>query len=265
VQEHFFSRALGRQDTYTVYLPAGYAAAARRGERFGVLYLLHGSPGSQWLFVEVARVGVVDDTLVHEGAIRPLIIAMPSGRDGTFKDDTQWANSPHGRYGSYVLDVVRNVDRRFATVPDRRHRAIAGNSEGAYGAINLALRHLGTFSVAESWSGYYSQFPAGPFKGASPAALAAASPAAYVPSMAHRLTRLPLHALLYGGRLDAETAQLMPFAAELRRAGADVTARIVPGHHDWAVWRRWAPWAIRYAGDHMGGPPAAATHAGGRR
>ena len=62
----------------------------------------------------------------------------------------------------------------------RRGRGIAGLSMGGYGAVNIALRNLNLFSVVESWSGYFTQTPTGPFAGATPAALRANSPAAYV-------------------------------------------------------------------------------------
>ena len=86
------------------------------------------------------------------------------------------ATYTHGRYESFVLDVVRAVDARWRTVPDRAHRVLAGNSEGAYAAANLALRHPATFGAFEGWSGYYRQTRTGVFKHASAARLRANSP-----------------------------------------------------------------------------------------
>ena len=43
---------------------------------------------------------------------------------------------------NYVLDVVRNVDHRFATHPQPPGRGIAGLSEGAFGALNISLHNL---------------------------------------------------------------------------------------------------------------------------
>ena len=45
VKVGFFSRALGQRRSYLIYLPPGYSGAARAGQRFPVLYFLHGSPG----------------------------------------------------------------------------------------------------------------------------------------------------------------------------------------------------------------------------
>ena len=246
-----YSPALGRQATYNVYLPPGYAAAARQGTRFRVLYLLHGTPGRPQVFMTTAAAGVRMDKLVARHAIRPYILVMPNGRDGSFHSDTEWANTAHGRYEGMVLDVVRSVDARWPTLANRQGRAIAGLSEGGYGAINIALHHLGTFSVAESWSGYFTQKPAGVYATATPAQLRAASPAAYVGSMGASLRNLPLHAYLYNGRQDRGTPEMLAFGAGLRAAGGDVTAATPPGQHDWRLWRGQMSRMLRYADQKM--------------
>jgi enterochelin esterase-like enzyme len=249
----FFSRALGTRRSYDIYLPAGYDEAARHGRRFGVLYLLHGAPGQPANFIDAGAVGVADDSLVARHKVPPFLIVMPDGRNGTYASDTEWANTHRdGRYESFVVDVVHAVDRRWPTRADRRYRAIAGNSEGAYGAMNIALRHLDLFATAQSWSGYFTQTATGPYGGASPAELRAESPAAYVATLRARLSRLPLHVFLYGGRSDPDTRQLRPFAAALRAAHADVIARVYAGGHDWGLWRREAPVALRDVGAHFG-------------
>jgi enterochelin esterase-like enzyme len=142
----------------------------------------------------------------------------------------------------YVLDVVHNVDHRFATRANRRYRGVGGISEGAYAALNIGLHHLGTFSVVESWSGYFTQTPTGPFAGASFAALRANSPAAYVPALAPQIHRLGLRAWLLQGRLDWRSPQtLRAFATELHAAGADVRYGFFPSGHDWGLWRAQTP------------------------
>lgn len=245
------SAALGGRRFYDVYEPAGYAAAKARGQRFGVLYLLHGSPGSPRLFLNAGALGVALDTLVAQHRIPPILVVMPDGRDGTLRSDTEWADTRHGRYESFVLDVVRSADRSLPTLADRRHRVIAGNSEGAYAAANIALRHLDTFAAFEAWSGYFTQTPTGVFKRQPASALRANSPAAYVAGLRAALLRAPLRANLYGGAQDRDTTQLAPFAAALRGAGASVTARVLPGRHDWRLWRSQTPAMLRWAAAAM--------------
>jgi enterochelin esterase-like enzyme len=246
------SDALGGERSYDVYLPPGYAASAARGRRFGVLYLLHGAPGWPRLFVNAGALGVAIDTLTARRQIRRFIVVMPDGRDGSFASDTEWADTAHGRYESFVLDVVRAVDARWPTIPDREHRVLAGNSEGGYAAANIALRQPATFGAFEGWSGYYRQTPTGVFKHATEAQLRANSPLDLAVARRAALARLPLRAYLYGGAGDPATADLVPFARALRAAGATVTARLLPGRHDWRLWRAQTPAMMRWAAAQMG-------------
>jgi enterochelin esterase-like enzyme len=250
---HFHSEALRARRSYEVYLPPGYSQQAAAGARFPVLYLLHGSPGGADLFLNAADVGVDMDTLVASHRIKPFLIVLPHGGDGTFRSDTEWADTAHGRYESFLLDVVRNVDASFPTLDGRRYRALAGDSEGAYAAVNLALRHLGEFSIAESWSGYFMQERHGPFAHASPLKLAANSPSIYVPTMRARLHRYPLHAFIYCGSRERVVPKARAFAAELRAAGGHASFAVYPGSHDWRLWRLQAPHMLMYA-DRWFGP-----------
>jgi|SRR5947209_8721559 len=245
LHERFWSPAMHQRRSYLIYLPPGYAAAAARGQRFPVLYLLHGSPGGGDLFVNAGAVGIALDVLVAHHGVHPFLIVMPSGSDGTFMSDTEWADTAHGRYESLVLDAVHAVDARWATLPDRSHRAIAGNSEGGYGAVNIALRHLDTFGLTESWSGYYTQRAAGPFAGATAAVVRANSPAAYVGSLA--LRRLPFAAALLATWHDG-AYPARRFADALRAAGAHVRITVTSGGHTWELWRRKAPGMLLFAG-----------------
>jgi enterochelin esterase-like enzyme len=237
----FHSPAIGRSERYLVYLPPGYAAAAARGERFPVFYILHGAPGKMTSLTDVDAAQVTANELIARHRIRPLLMVAPAAVQG-LHGDTEWADSPAGRWMDDVVAVVHDVDRRFATLPDRRERAIAGDSEGAYGAVNIALHHLGLFSVVESWSGYFWQTRSTVFAHAPAAAIAANSPAAEVRTRGPRIRRLGLRAWIYQGRQDrSDPLQTVHFAAALRRAGAQVRFAFFPGGHDWALWRRETP------------------------
>jgi enterochelin esterase-like enzyme len=248
VELHFQSGALGREDSYMVYEPAGFQQLAARGVRFPVLYLLHGTVSNALHYINVGRVGVNLDELLAAGRTKPFLIVMPESTDGSFVDDTEWANTPHGAYESEVLEIVRQVDEHFPTIANRSARAIAGLSMGGYGALNIGLHHLSTFGTIESWSGYFHQERSGPFSSATPVNLRFNSPAAYAPTLAAALRRLSLHVFLYGGRQDRLTHNQPAFAQELRRLGVTVRAAEPPGVHDWRLWRAQMPTALRYAG-----------------
>jgi enterochelin esterase-like enzyme len=243
----FYSRALHSVRSYDIYLPPGYRRAVRRGARFPVLYLLHGSPGHPRVLLNAGALGPAYDALLAHGRIRPFLIVLPNGQNGTWNSDTEWADTPSGQYESLVLDVVHTVDRHWATLPDRRDRAIGGYSEGAYGAANITLHHPQVFGIFESWSGYFGQWREGPFTNVPEQLILANSPKRYVPAEAARLRRYPLRVFLYGGTQDHEDRFIRPFARELRTAGATVTTATWPGGHDWALWRPHIPDMLRFA------------------
>lgn len=254
VNVRFFSPALGRRRSYLAYLPPGYRAAAARGVRFPVLYLLHAPPGRPAGYVLAGAINVRADVLIARRRIRPFLMVIPNGKSGTFGNDTEWANARAGRYEDFVLDTVRAVDRRWATLPARNGRAIAGLSEGGYGAANIALHNPGVFATFESWSGYFEQTPTYSFKGASRALLAANSPSAYVSSLAPVLKRLPLRAYLYQGRQDRlyPADRMRAFARRFAAAGGHVRYSLYPGRHSWKLWRAQIPHMLRFASDGFG-------------
>lgn len=143
--------ALGRAVDVRVLLPTGYDRGPRA--RFPVLYLFHGTSGraSDW----VDR-GDAERTT----AGRPLITVMP---DGGFDGNgggwyTDWAD-PRTRLGPsrwetfHVNQLIPWIDRNLRTVPGREGRAIAGLSQGGFGAMSYAARHPELFVSAASFSG----------------------------------------------------------------------------------------------------------------
>lgn len=253
VKAHFYSPALRRWTYYSLYLPPGYPAAARAGGRFPVLYLLHAPPGSPLGYVTIGALQVRMDTLIAAHRIRPFLVAIPDGHTAKFGNDTEWANAEAGPYERFVLDVVRAVDKRWATIPTRADRAIAGLSEGGYGAANVALHHLRMFGTFESWSGYFTQTPTDSFTHAAPALLAANSPNDYVAALAPQLKRLPTYAFVYRGTRDRVTNHLdnVTFATRFRAAGGHVRWTEWPGGHNWTLWRNHLPLMLRFASAHF--------------
>ena len=239
---HFYSPALRHEREYEIYLPPSYADEVARGRRFPVLYLLHPPPGRPDGFVQAGAINVRSDVLLFHHRIKPMLLVIPFGKSGSFGNDTEWANARAGRYEGFVLDVMHDVDQRFATLTRRQDRGIAGLSEGGYGALNIGLRHLSLFSVIESWSGYYVQTPTASFKGASSQLLYANSPGLYVGTLAPRIRHLGLRAYLYQGVKDEiQPWRIRRFSAQLSEAGAYVRWGFFPGGHDWGLWRRQTP------------------------
>jgi len=231
---HFYSPALGHDAHYLIFLPPGYGTA---GLRYPVIYLLHGSPGAPRDFQAIGHIETRLENLIALRRVRPMILVMPDGRiDGSDFSDSEWANTPAGNYESYVLDVVENVDRRFATLAGRTHRMLAGLSAGGYGALNIALHNLPVFGSVEVWSGYFRETRSGPFAHATARELYRNSPIEYVSAISAQLRRYPLRAFIYAGASDPVHRFVATMAAKLRAAGADASAAVYPGGHDWRLW-----------------------------
>lgn len=143
-EESVQSAALGRAMKYRVLLPADYATSQRR---YTVLYLLHGLGGDYKDWTTRTNIAEYSRTL-------PLIIVMPDGENSWY---TNAANSPEERFEDYILtDLQADVAAKYRTINSRHGRTIAGLSMGGYGALKMALRRPGAFTVAASFSGAFS-------------------------------------------------------------------------------------------------------------
>ncbi len=257
----FYSAALHREANYYVELPPGYDPAR---QRYPVYYLLHGSPGRPQVYYGIASMPARLDNLISLHQARPMILVFPDGRiHGSTYSDSEWANTPAGKFESYVLEVVHNVDRRFATLANREERVIGGFSAGGYGAINIALHHLSLFGNLQAWSGYFKQNRTGVFARAGPAVIAGNSPLRYVIGLAPQIARHPLRAFLFVGRDDDSSTQIVPMANALAAAGADVGYALYKGGHDWELWHAHLNQMLRLASSDVSRPLRAGSGAAG--
>jgi len=193
---------------FLVYLPPGYSPA----RRYPVLYLLH---GNEQLAVEFLAQGDLQgelDRLIAAGRVPPMIAVMPEGGHGAIN----WRNLGPQRWESYVVEVQELIDRMLPTIRERDARAIAGDSMGAYGAMNVTLANPYRFGVVESWLGFFDGLQA---------QLRSDEPV---------IRKLGLTAFVYGAAQDhiASPEEDAPFAAALRAAGADAASAIYPGEHN---------------------------------
>jgi S-formylglutathione hydrolase FrmB len=232
------SAALGgrSQETY-VYLPSGYAQHPRR--RYPVLYLLHGFPGRPLAFLQTVQMGVIDDALTARRRAQPLILVMPFGSTSTFTDK-EWVDgvAPGNGWSTFVArDLVRYVDSHFRTVASGAGRAIAGLSEGGYGAFDIALHHPGEFSLVESWSGYQRPDKLRSIFGSKLQLLPANDPRLLVRREATSLRTLGTYFWFYSGSTDRLHAQNEDFARELGSLRLPHRYFVAYGGHNWALWR----------------------------
>ena len=176
-----------------VYLPPGFQA----GERYAVIFFLHGFPGSPSGFYDSLQLAKVADQLISVDRVAPFIAVMPvAGRVTGKRSDEEWA----GPWETYLIrDVVPWAAAHLPLRAEQADRAIAGLSAGAFGAVDIALRHPGLFGVAESWSGYFRPFRDGSLARASAVELGAHDPTVLVRREAALLRRRHLRFYLATG------------------------------------------------------------------
>jgi enterochelin esterase-like enzyme len=242
LDERITSVALNGDVHARVILPAQYDELPHR--RFPVIYFLHGLPagaaayrGNTWLADAMAKVG-------------PAILVLPQGsRDAD--TDPEYLNWGSGRnWENYIARELPNyIDAHFRTIRSRAGRAIVGLSAGGYGATIVGLHHPGTFSVIESWSGY---FHATDPSGTQPLAR---GPAANAHNLFSVLRRSSTFFAFYVGHSDGR------FLTENEQANQELAAGHVPhvfevyaGAHETSLWQSHAVAWLRLALRHLATP-----------
>jgi len=134
------SKAMGRQMTYSVWLPNGYDDT----KKYPVLYLLHGyEQGDQShldrCWVEKGNARQIAKDYVKEGGVQ-MIIVMPNGLSSFYQ----------GAYETYLhTELIPYVENSFG---GNGKRAIAGLSMGGYGTLYNALKYPESFTYAYAMS-----------------------------------------------------------------------------------------------------------------
>jgi enterochelin esterase-like enzyme len=233
VTDSMISPALrGQRRSFLVYLPPSYAS--NPGQRYPTLYLLHGSPGSEYDWIKGGKAVQSADTLISYGDIPPLIMVFPdgNGRDG---ETSEWGNSVDQKQlmeNFVAFDLVHYIDQKYRTIPQASDRAIGGFSMGGFGAMNIAVHHPDIFGSVIALAGYY--IADGGIWGNNTAYIQANSPAYVLPKDPKAWK---LHIFLGTGTQDQpyydDTQQ---FIQELQALHLDYTFDAENGHHDWSVW-----------------------------
>ena len=221
-----------------VYLPPGFTTS----QRYPVVYLLHGMPGSPSEYLDGTQLAAFADEGISSGTLRPFIAVVPAaGSNRSYNGE--WAG-PWER--DLVESIVPWVDSTLPTIATREGRVIAGLSAGGYGAADIGIRNARLFGAIESWSGYFRPLDDGPFKDASRSVLAANDP--------RRLLHLDERAL-GGTRFFVSSgpyhshwfrpAETVAFAREAQNLGFSVTLRLYASRQ--GEWRAQFDDGLRWA------------------
>ena len=109
----------GQRRAFLVYLPPSYQDTATPERRYPTLYLLHGSPGSEYDWIRGGKAVQSTDTLIGHGKISELIMVFPDG-NGRSGDTSEWGNSFDQKQlleNFVAFDLVHYIDQKYRTIP----------------------------------------------------------------------------------------------------------------------------------------------------
>lgn len=130
------SEAMAKDVPVKFVLPDDYGKDPAK--RYPVIYCFHGCGGDENSYVTTNLCEFVDREKV--------IFVAPNGAKTSW-----WIDSPVDTSMKYetfpIKELVPYVDKNYATIPDRAHRATMGGSMGGHGAAYLAIRHRDLFGA----------------------------------------------------------------------------------------------------------------------
>lgn len=233
------SPALGSRADLTLWVPEAPGPLP-------VVVLLHGIYGSHWMWVHKAGVHRTAARLLHDGAIPPMVLAMPS--DGHWEDGSGYLSLPGRDAETWIVDEV--IEAVEAAVPQVKAEAgvcLAGLSMGGFGALRLGARHPHRFRAVAGHSSVteLSQLDE-----------LTATRLDDVGNLGDLLVAAPrLPPLRFDCGLDD------PFLEPNRQLHAQLTTAGVPhlyeehpGGHDWNYWSDHVARTLVFFGSVLGGP-----------
>jgi enterochelin esterase family protein len=157
-----------------VYTPPGYES---EGDRYPVLYLLHGGGGDEDAWFTLGRANLIMDNLIARKEAEPMIVVMPNGNANqvmargsgpvavqppTVRTVTPTGDVSNSRSSStpaeelfpksLVNDIIPYVEENFRAKADMESRAIAGLSMGGGQTMTATALYPRTFGYIGVWS-----------------------------------------------------------------------------------------------------------------
>ncbi|WP_339739824.1 alpha/beta hydrolase-fold protein [uncultured Sunxiuqinia sp.] len=135
-----------------VYTPPGYEA--NTDERYPVLYLQHGSFEDETGWPGQGKANLIIDNLIAAEKAAPMIVVMDNGYAYKPQDNTADNIRPVSVFEEVMItEIIPMIDTKFRTMPERKHRAIAGLSMGANQTMRIIMNNLDKFSNYGGFSG----------------------------------------------------------------------------------------------------------------
>jgi enterochelin esterase family protein len=159
-RQWYDSKALGVARSVMVYTPPGYRSGPPKDDKYPVLYLLHGSGGTEMSWVDEGVVNVMLDNLIADKKAVPMIVVMPFGHtepSARAGSDPAYTGRDQVKFTKELTEeVIPMIERDYRAASTSDRRAIAGLSMGGGQAREIGIarpdlfRSIGMFSAPAS-------------------------------------------------------------------------------------------------------------------
>lgn len=135
------SDILGREVSYSVYLPDDYSVSERY---YPVLYLLHGWTDNETSWLQMGDMKRIADQTIGSGKAVQMLIVMPDA------GESWYVNSFDGkeRYEDmFFQELIPFIQQTYRARDSKHYRAVSGLSMGGYGSFLYSLHHPEAFTA----------------------------------------------------------------------------------------------------------------------
>lgn len=231
-----------------VYLPPDYDRAGA-GQRYPVVYALHGAPGTAADWFAGGMLDATLDELISTGYLPPVIAVAPDLNGGAAPVDTEPLDIPGGpQLERFVReDVVAWAEATLRTRAESRYRVLMGMSAGGFGTLVGGLHHPEVFGGVISLLPYAKPYTKEVVADAE--ALDRNTPTTLIAQRDGRSTQP-----VFLGLGDSESpASARAIERAFRRGGQAATLRIYAGlNHNWVGARTMAPYGLAWISGQLG-------------
>lgn len=210
-QVWFYSKSTDTHRRAFVYTPPTYG---KDKKKYPVLYLQHGWGEDETAWSVQGHANLIMDNLIAEGKIAPFIIVMTYGMTNDVKFGGLNTFTAKEFETVLVDELIPYIDSHFRTLPDKKHRAMAGLSMGGFETKLITLRRPEVFN-------YYGLLSGG----------------TYAPADIKEKNQVASIFISCGSKENP--AGVTKAVDELKAAGFNATSYVSPDTaHEFLTWRR---------------------------
>lgn len=147
---YFWSETANDFRVCWVYTPPTYDTG--REKRYPVFYLQHGGGEAESCWIWQGKINNIMDNLIADGQCEEMIVVMNCGY--VYPEGYDYGKNPVASPVEDLIakDCVPFIDKKYRTIADRHHRAVAGFSMGGGQTMNTVIKYPEVFANAGVFS-----------------------------------------------------------------------------------------------------------------